>query len=29
MIRVSGSTEGFSAAYPVPVRVTIDRVRGL
>lgn len=28
MIRVSGSLEAFSTAYPVPVRVRILRVRG-
>jgi PPOX class probable F420-dependent enzyme len=28
MIRVSGSLEAFSTAYPVPVRVRIRRVRG-
>ena len=28
MIRVSGSPEAFSEAYPVPVRVDILRVRG-
>jgi PPOX class probable F420-dependent enzyme len=28
MIRVSGSPEGFSDAYPVPVRIVIDRIRG-
>ncbi len=28
MIRVSGSVEAFSAAYPIPVRVRVGRVRG-
>jgi PPOX class probable F420-dependent enzyme len=28
MIRVSGSVEAFSEAYPVPVRVEVSRVRG-
>ena len=28
MIRVSGSPQAFSEAYPVPVRIVIDRVRG-
>jgi hypothetical protein len=28
MIRVSGSPEAFSEAYPVPVRVEVTRVRG-
>ena len=28
MIRVSGSPEAFSQAYPVPVRVEVTRVRG-
>ena len=28
MIRVSGSPEAFSTAYPVPVRVDVTRVRG-
>jgi len=28
MVRVSGSAEGFSLAYPVAVRVQVDRVRG-
>jgi PPOX class probable F420-dependent enzyme len=28
MIRVSGSLEAFSEAYPVPVRVDVARVRG-
>jgi PPOX class probable F420-dependent enzyme len=28
MIRVSGSPEAFSTAYPVPVRVDVARVRG-
>jgi PPOX class probable F420-dependent enzyme len=28
MIRVSGITEAFSEAYPVPVRVQVTRVRG-
>jgi hypothetical protein len=28
MIRTSGSLEAFSAAYPIPVRVRIRRVRG-
>ena len=28
MIRVSGSPEAFSEAYPVPVRVDVARVRG-
>ena len=28
MIRVSGSPEAFSEAYPVPVRVDVSRVRG-
>jgi PPOX class probable F420-dependent enzyme len=28
MIRVSGSLEGFSAAYPVGVRVQVERIRG-
>jgi PPOX class probable F420-dependent enzyme len=29
MIRVSGSLEGFSRRYPVPLRVRVQRVRGL
>ena len=28
MVRVSGSPEAFSEAYPVPVRVDVERVRG-
>lgn len=28
MIRVGGSPQGFSDAYPVPVRIVIDRIRG-
>ena len=28
MIRVSGSPEAFSEAYPVPVRIDVGRVRG-
>lgn len=28
MIRVSGSPQDFGDAYPVPVRIVIDRVRG-
>ena len=28
MIRVSGSPQAFSDAYPVPVRIVIDRIRG-
>jgi PPOX class probable F420-dependent enzyme len=29
MMRVSGSLEGFSRRYPVPLRVRVQRVRGL
>jgi PPOX class probable F420-dependent enzyme len=28
MARISGSAEKFSAAYPVPVRIDVTRVRG-
>lgn len=28
MVRISGSPEAFGAAYPVPVRVDITKVRG-
>jgi PPOX class probable F420-dependent enzyme len=28
MTRVSGSPEAFSGAYPVPLRIEVDRVRG-
>jgi hypothetical protein len=28
MARVSGSVEKFAITYPVPIRITIDKVRG-
>jgi PPOX class probable F420-dependent enzyme len=28
MVRVSGTVERFSEEYPVPLRVTVERVRG-
>ena len=28
MIRVGGSPHGFSDAYPIPVHIVIDRIRG-
>jgi PPOX class probable F420-dependent enzyme len=28
MVRVSGSAEGFSEDYPVPIRIQVTRVRG-